>query len=159
MALHVRAKICVRNRLHRAINVNCQEWIETCREAKEAISETKANSWKEVLERDKTCGRLYNASTVRLRQTHQTKQWHAMTVPSSILKQILISLLTNRPRQVTLPCPLKMTTLLESSKKESNSHQQIAAVAKSSWMANSNLPSTKWNKKVLPTQMESHQHS
>ena len=42
MTPHVRAKIHTRNRPHRTIHQNCQEWIDACREAAEAINEAKS---------------------------------------------------------------------------------------------------------------------
>ena len=50
MTLHVRAKILNRNRLRQTIHQNCQEWIDACREATEAIKETKTESWKNLLQ-------------------------------------------------------------------------------------------------------------
>ena len=46
MTLHVQAKIYTRNRHRRTIHQNCQEWIDACREATEAINEAKLESWK-----------------------------------------------------------------------------------------------------------------
>ena len=46
MTLHVQAKICNRNCLRQTIHQNCQEWIDACREANEAINEAKTESWK-----------------------------------------------------------------------------------------------------------------
>ena len=45
----VRAKIRNRNRLHRTIHQNRQEWIDACQEGNVAINEAKANSWKDPL--------------------------------------------------------------------------------------------------------------
>ena len=50
MTPHVRAKISTRNRLRRTIHQNCQEWIDACREATEAINEAKSESWKDLLQ-------------------------------------------------------------------------------------------------------------
>ena len=47
---HVRAKIRTRNRLHRTIHQNRQEWIYACCEATEAINEAKTESWKNLLQ-------------------------------------------------------------------------------------------------------------
>lgn len=46
----VRTKIRTRNRHCCTINANHQKWIEACREAKEAIIDSKTDSWKGVLE-------------------------------------------------------------------------------------------------------------
>ena len=47
---HVRAKIHNRNRPCQTIHQNCQEWIDACREATEAINEPKTESWKNLLQ-------------------------------------------------------------------------------------------------------------
>ena len=47
---HVRAMICNRNRLCQTIHQNRQEWIDTCREANDAINEAKTESWKNLLQ-------------------------------------------------------------------------------------------------------------
>ena len=44
MTPHVRAKIHNCNRLHQAIHQNCQEWIDACSEANEAINEAKTSN-------------------------------------------------------------------------------------------------------------------
>ena len=44
MTPHVRAKIRNCNRLHQAIHQNCQEWIDACSEANEAINEAKTSN-------------------------------------------------------------------------------------------------------------------
>ena len=50
MTPHVRAKICIRNRLRRTIHQNRYEWIDACCEATEAINEAKSESWKDLLQ-------------------------------------------------------------------------------------------------------------
>ena len=47
---HVRAKIRNCKRLRQTIHQNCQEWIDACREATEAINEVKTESWKNLLQ-------------------------------------------------------------------------------------------------------------
>ena len=47
---YVSAKIRTRNRLRQTIHQNRQEWIEACHEVTEAISEAKAESWKNLLQ-------------------------------------------------------------------------------------------------------------
>ena len=48
MTSHVRAKIHNRNHLCQIIHQNRQEWIDSCREANEAINEVKTESWKNL---------------------------------------------------------------------------------------------------------------
>ena len=50
MTPHVRAKIRKRNCLRQTIHQNCQEWIDACREATEAINKAKTESWKNLLQ-------------------------------------------------------------------------------------------------------------
>ena len=50
MTPHVRAKIRTRNRLHRTIHQNRQEWIDACRETTEAINKAKTESWQDLLQ-------------------------------------------------------------------------------------------------------------
>ena len=50
MTTHVRVKIRTRNRLCRTIHQNRHEWIDACREATEAITEAKSESWKDLLQ-------------------------------------------------------------------------------------------------------------
>ena len=50
MTPHVRAEIRTQNRLHQTIHQNCQEWIDACREATEAINVAKSESWKNLLQ-------------------------------------------------------------------------------------------------------------
>ena len=50
MTPHVRAKIRNGNRLRQTIHQNRQEWIDASREANEAISEAKSESWKNLLQ-------------------------------------------------------------------------------------------------------------
>ena len=50
MTPHVWTKIRIRNRLRQSIHQNGQEWIDTCREANDAINEAKTESWKNLLQ-------------------------------------------------------------------------------------------------------------
>ena len=50
MTSYVSPKIRTRNRLRQKIHQNRQEWIEACHEVTEAISEAKAESWKNLLQ-------------------------------------------------------------------------------------------------------------
>ena len=50
MTPHLRAKIRNGNRLRQTIHQNCQDWIDACHEASEAINEAKTESWKNLLQ-------------------------------------------------------------------------------------------------------------
>ena len=50
MIPHVRAKIRVQIRLRQTIHQNRLEWIDTCREANEAINKAKTESWKNLIQ-------------------------------------------------------------------------------------------------------------
>ena len=50
MTPHVQAKIRNRNRLRQTIHQNCQEWIDACGQANEAINGAKTKSWKNLLQ-------------------------------------------------------------------------------------------------------------
>ena len=84
MTPHVRAKIRIRNRLRQTIHQNCQEWIDACREANEAIKEAKTESGKNLLQTRwpiptvQTRGKLFKVLTVLLMlilQRSYVPQW------------------------------------------------------------------------------------
>ena len=90
--------------LRQTIHQNHQEWIDACREATEAINETRTESWKN-LRHDasptptvQTCGKLFKVLTVRLVLTLLTKLCPTTVEQSLILNLKLTSSLTNYAR-------------------------------------------------------------
>ena len=66
MTPHVRAKIRTRIRVRRTIHQNRQEWIDACREATEAINQTKTENWKDLLQ-----GTMLNSDGPNMRKIIQ----------------------------------------------------------------------------------------
>ena len=122
MTPHVRAKIRIQNRLRQTIHQNCQEWIDACREANEAINEAKTESWKNLLQTRcpiptvQTRAKLFKVLTVLLMLILLTKLCPTMVAPSLILNPKLTSSLTTTQGTANSICHNPTVTPTDSSR-------------------------------------------
>ena len=122
MTPHVRDKIRIQNRLRQTIHQNCQEWIDACREANEAINEAKTESWKNLLQTRcpiptvQTRAKLFKVLTVLLMLILLTKLCPTKVEPSLILNPKLTSSLTTTQGSANSICHNPTVTPTDSSR-------------------------------------------